>query len=298
MKKFVEGIIAQRRIILFICAVIMVIGATAYYFIPKEENPDTTIPIAMITTVYPGASPAQVEEDVTIIIEEQIEDMEHLDIIRSHTMESYSVIIAEFDNNCDWQNTKNELNTRVSHAKNNLPESCQASSVKVDVTDTTDFIISLSGDSFSDNELLTYANDIKASLEKIDGVAKIDIVGYNDRQVSVVLDAQKLDKYNVSSEQVIDLLSAQNVNIPSGSITHEGDTINVKANTEFSSIEDIENIIVHSDSVNMIVVKLNDIAEVKVVKAISSSYEQDSQPAILVCGYFDKQQNAVLIGEK
>lgn len=298
MKKYIDKIISQRKIILFLCVLLMTAGVFSYYYIPKEENPDTTFPIAMITTVYPGATPEEVEQYVTIIIEDSIADMESLAVVKSHSMDSYSVVIAEFNIDCDWQNVKYDLNSRIDQAQNKLPESCGASEVKVDLADTADFIISLSGDSLGNDELQKHANEIKSSLETIDGVSKIQIQGQQESTVDIVLNPQKLDAYNISSEQIIELVSAQNIDIPSGSIEHNDEIVSVSTNTEFKSTEDIKNIVVYKDIQTMKVLTLGDIADIKIENVQDSYYEQDGMPAILICGYFDKEQNAVLIGKQ
>jgi len=298
MKKYIDTIISQRKIILFLCALLMIAGAISYYYIPKEENPDTTFPIAMITTAYPGAAPAEVEQYVTIVLEDAIADMENLDAVKSHSIDSYSVVIAEFNIDCDWQNIKYDLNARISQAQSKLPESCSASEVKVDLADTADFIISLSGDSLDHEELQKYANEIKSSLETIEGVSKIQIQGQQRSTVKINLNPQKLDLYNLSSEQIIELVSAQNIDIPSGSIEYNDETISVSADTQFGSIDDIKNIIIYKDSQTMSVITLGGIADITIENMQDSYYEQDGRQAILICGYFDNEQNAVLIGRQ
>ncbi|RHP99800.1 AcrB/AcrD/AcrF family protein [Roseburia sp. AM51-8] len=93
---------------------------------------------------------------------------------------------------------------------------CQTSTVKTDLVSNNQFIISLSGEDYSSEELVAYADTIKDQLEDIDHVASVSIEGASTKQVVVEADIQKLQSYNVSIENILSLMQAQNLNIPAG----------------------------------------------------------------------------------
>ncbi len=298
MKNYAKNLIESRKIVLFLCAVIIVVGFAAYYFIPKSENPDTSVPFAVISTVYPGASASEVEENVTNELEDALQEIENIVKVESRTRESLSTLVVEFEPDVDWDNAKSVLGDTVMQTQDKLPESCLTSEINTNLTETTDFIITVSSDAFSAEDLAAYAQNIKMSLAAIDGISKITVEGEKTKQIDVVLDVNALDEYNLTSTDIAELISAQNVNIPSGDIKYDGDKISVTADTEFSSIRDIENIIVASESEGVGMLRLSDVADVRINYADEYSYMQDDETAILICGYFQQDKNAILIGNE
>lgn len=298
MDKFVHHLIKERKIIIFILVILIGMGMYSYYIIPKEENPKTALPVAMVTTIYPGASPTDIESLVTAKIEESISNLNDIEYISSISMNSASVIIVSFDVKVDWDMMKMELRDTVASVQSQLPAMCFESEVETNLVESTQFIISLSGSNYSMEDLATYGEEIKHQLETVDGIQRIDVEGLLDKQVNVITDIAKLDLYNISIENVLNLLMAQNINIPSGSIQYESGEINVNTPSTFSSLKDIENIVVSGSQETIGFVKLRDIANIGIDYADGYSYQQDGQNAILLTGYFKEGLNAVLVGEQ
>ena len=151
---------------------------------------------------------------------------------------------------------------------------------------------------YSQEDLVTYTQEIKDSILDVDGVERIDIDGQLDKQVNVVCDIDALNLYNISIEDIVGLMKAQNLSIPSGSIEYESGIINVNTLATFSSLQDIENIVVagsESDTIGF--VQLKDIAKVSIDYGEGFSYQQDGETAILLTGYFKDNVNGVLIGK-
>ena len=298
MRNYAKKLIESRKIVLFLCAVIIAVGFAAYYFIPKSENPDTSVPFAVISTIYPGASASEVEESVTNELEEAIQEIENIVKVESKSRESLSTMVVEFESDVDWDNAKSVLVDTIIQAQDRLPESCLASDINTNLTETADFIITVSSDAFSAEDLEAYAQNIKTSLATIDGISKINVEGERDKQIDVVLNIEALEAYNLTSTDIAELISAQNVNVPSGDIKYDGEKIAVSADTEFGSVQDIENIIVASESEGVGMLRLSDVADVRVNYGDSYSYMQDDDTAILICGYFKQDKNAILIGKE
>ncbi len=188
------------------------------------------------------------------------------------------------------------LKETVDSVQSELPEMCEESTVTSAITSNTQFIISLSGENYTSEDLAEYANTIRDELIDIEGVTSIDIIGEKTKQVSVKVDPEKLLAYNISIEDILSLMQAQNISIPSGSIEYDTGTITVDTPSIFESLKDIENTVISGSDTSVAFVKLKDVADISIEYADTNYYEQDGQNAVLIVGYFDESQNAVNIG--
>ena len=297
MDKLTKGLLHNRTIVVFFLLIIVLIGGISYYLVPKQENPDTSIAIALVTTIYPGASPEEVEEYVTDKLEEEIGTLEHVDYTTSMSMESASAIIVYYDTSVAIEDVESKLRECVSDAQSELPDMCQTSAVNTKLVANNQFIISLSGEAYSTEELASYAKTIKDELESVEHVSSVSLEGVSKKQVVVEADIQKLQSYHVSIENILSLMQAQNLNIPAGSIDYDSGTVTVTSDGLFTSLSDIENTVIGGAEDSLSFVKLKDVANVYVENTSDKYYEQDGKSCILLVGTFDEGVNAVNVGK-
>jgi multidrug efflux pump subunit AcrB len=298
MNKMIDAILRRKAIIFILLALWLVFGGFAYYAIPKQENPNTTMPGAIITTVYPGANSKEVENMVTTKIEDAVYEVGSIGSVESISMNSVSVVVVLFDFAADGAEVIPILRQKVEDAQSELPDMAFESTVNTELALTPQFIISLSGDEYSQEDLASYGVEIKKAILEVDGVSSVDIGGQLAKQVIVEVDIDALNLYNISIENIADLLMAQNLSIPSGSISYDTGLINVNTPSTFSSLSDIENIVISGSSDDLIgFVYLKDIATVSIGYDEGVAYKQNGKNAILLSGYFDEGVNGVLIGK-
>ena len=297
MDKLTKGLLHNRTIVVFFLLIIVLIGGISYYLVPKQENPDTSIAVALVTTIYPGASPEEVEEYVTDKLEDEIGTLEHVDYTTSMSMESASAIIVYYDTSVAIEDVESKLRECVSDAQSELPDMCQTSNVNTKLVANNQFIISLSGEAYSTEELASYAKTIKDELESVEHVSSVSLEGVSKKQVVVEADIQKLQSYQVSIENILSLMQAQNLNIPAGSIAYDSGTVTVTSDGLFTSLSDIENTVIGGAEDSLSFVKLKDVANVYVENTSDKYYEQDGKSCILLVGTFDEGVNAVNVGK-
>lgn len=297
MDKLTKGLLRNRTIVVFFLLIIVLIGGISYYLVPKQENPDTSIAVALVTTIYPGASPEEVEEYVTDKLEDEIGTLEHVDYTTSMSMESASAIIVYYDTSVAIEDVESKLRECVSDAQSELPDMCQTSAVNTQLVANNQFIISLSGETYSTEELASYAKTIKDELESVEHVSSVSLEGVSKKQVVVEADIQKLQSYQVSIENILSLMQAQNLNIPAGSIAYDSGTVTVTSDGLFTSLSDIENTVIGGAEDSLSFVKLKDVANVYVENTSDKYYEQDGKSCILLVGTFDEGVNAVNVGK-
>jgi multidrug efflux pump subunit AcrB len=295
----INAAIKNKKIVLFLVLITILSGLACYYYIPKQESPDVSSPAAMITTIYPGASPKDVESLVTKKIEDKIEEIDGYDYAESFSQNSASIVIVYLNNDADKDKAWRTLRDKIKDLKADLPNGVEESKIDTNLTQTAGMILSISGDNYSYEQLGNYADDIKKQLGGISGISRFDIKGKQDKQVKVQVDLSQINKYSISLEEVCGVLQAQNVEIPSGSLELATGKIKVQTPGSFTSLKDIENTIVGVSSDTGQTLKLKDIATVSMDYDDDSAYKftDNGKKAVLLAGYFQDNKNIVLIGE-
>ncbi len=300
MKKgLIYAAIKEKKVTLFLAVIVMIMGLYNYHIIPKQENPDVTAPIAQIVTIYPGASPEEVESLVTSKIEDKLTEIDGYDYSKSWSKNSVSIIVLYLDNDdADVDKAWPELRQKMDDVQSDLPEECFDIDINTNLADTAGMIISLSGEGYSYEQLGSYAESFKKELSKIEGVSRFDIDGELEKEVKVEVNVEKLNHYGLSLEDVWKILKIQNLEIPSGAIENNEAKINVKAPGHYASIHDIENTIIDISRTTGGAVRLKDIANVYMgLEDSSYKIKQEGENAVLLTGYFKDNKNIVIIGK-
>jgi multidrug efflux pump subunit AcrB len=295
----IKAAIKNKKIVLFLVFIAIISGVYCYHIIPKQESPDVSSPAAMITTVYPGASPSDVESLVTKKIEDKVEEIDGYDYCESYSENSASIVIVYLNNDADKDKAWNDLRDKIRDLKSDLPDGCEDSKINTKLTETAGMILSVSGDNYSYEQLGDYADDIKKQLSDVSGISRFDIDGKQDKQVKVDVDVNKINKYSISLEDVCNVLKAENIEIPSGDLDLSTGKIKVQTPGSFTSLEDIENTIVGVSKDTGQTIKIKDIANVHMDYDDDSNYKytNNGENAVLLAGYFQDNKNIVLIGD-
>jgi multidrug efflux pump subunit AcrB len=180
-----------------------------------------------------------------------------------------------------------------------LPSGAWAPEIETDMTESAGIILSVSGDGYTYDQLTSFAEQFKERLDVIPGIKKMEIEGDLEKQMIVEINNDKLAPYNISINDVYDLIRAQNVVIPSGSIKTEQGKINVKTPQSISSQKDIEDIIVYISEENGSVVRLKDVADIYFdYNKDDLKFRDNGKSSILITGYFKANENVVLVGKE
>lgn len=298
-KKIIQLAINNRRITLFTVALIVILGFYSYYIAPKQEAPDLNAPVALITTVYPGASAGEVEESVTRKIEDELVTIDGYGYANSYSSNSISTVILRLDYGTNINEAWTELKQKMEDLQAKLPEECSKIEINTDLVETAGMIFAIASDNYSYEELENYAEIFKKELNKIDGVSKFEIYGAQEKEVTINVDVEKLNFYQGSLSNIVDLIKAQNVEIPSGRIGKGESKKNVNTPGRFSSIDEIKETIIGVSGQTGDIIRLDNIADIEIqVNDYNSRAEYNSKRAVLVAGYFQKDKNIVLIGKE
>ena len=273
-----QGVFAD----LFSFAVI-VVGLYYAVTIKREVFPNVSFDTITVTTIFPGASPKEVEKLITNPLEQDLKEVDGIKRMTSFSAENRSIIILQLDPD---QTTEEEARADIKDivdAFNDLPDGAEDPDVKVAESKQSPVVeVSLAGD-IPELELRAVARRMEDELERIKEVAKVVPRGYEDLEFIVEADQKKLARYQLSLDNLIRSISANNVSIPGGTIEAdqpgEKEKI-VRTVGEFNSIEGIENTVVRANDLGR-AIRVKDVANVKLtMKDRSIIFHTNGVPAI------------------
>lgn len=252
--------IDNRTSIVVLTVLLTLGGLLSYLTIPKESQPSIEIPYIVVTTLYPGASPDDVESLITQHIEQEVQSINGIREIRSTSTEGVSTIVIEFDPEVSTDDAFQKVRDKVDIAKPDLPSDVEEPMVnEIDLSEFPILTINLAAD-YSLARLKEVAEDLQDELEKIPSVLEVTLLGGLDREVQVNVDLNALQGYNLTFDDVITTIRNENTNIPGGSVDVDRLNYLVRVNGEFSDPAEINDLVISAPGGQPIYVR--DVAEV------------------------------------
>ena len=204
--------------VLVLTVIIVFSGITAYMAIPRESNPEISIPNIVVNTVYPGVAPRDIETLITRPIEDELNSIADIKTLTSTSLEGVSSINVEFDAGVDMAEARQEVREKVDLARPELPDAAEEPQVfEINLSDFPILQVNISGD-YDLVRLRAVAEDLQDRLEQIPTVLDVTLAGGLEREVQVDVDLAKLKYYDLAFDDVIGAISSENVTIPGGTI--------------------------------------------------------------------------------
>jgi multidrug efflux pump subunit AcrB len=217
-------------------------GFFAYSNLTQESLPDLDIPNATVTTLWPGADPQTIEEQITQEIEDEIATLKGLKTFSSASFDSYSIIAVEFTAESDTTQAMQRLRDAVSDAQSNLPKEAESPDIQqVAVDDRPILTVTLYGDA-SDISLNNLAETLQQKIETISGVNEVNLGGARDEIIQILLDPERLLALGISPTKVSQAINAANLNQPFGEIESQKIGAVVRLEGQFLSVDDLSNL--------------------------------------------------------
>ncbi|WP_136253664.1 efflux RND transporter permease subunit [Onishia niordana] len=291
----------RHRVISWMVALLLAIGGlTSFFGLGQLEFPEFTIRNAVVSTSYPGATPRQVEEEVTLPLEKAIQEIPHLKRVSSVNSAGLSQITLELESRVQAQEMPQYwdlLRRKINDAQSRLPPGAGASVVNDDFGDVFGLLYNLTGEGYSLHDLEDHADLLQRELALIDGVQKITIAGTRAERVEVALDRERMQALNISPDQLANLLNAQNLVGDAGRVRLDGRSLALQPGGEFESVAALERLVVGRPGDGLI--RLGDIATVRrtVTDSPRRLYHANGQPALSLGIAFESGVNVVEVGK-
>ena len=262
--------IKNRTAIIVLTIALSIGGLVSYVTLPKESQPQIEFATIVVTTVYPGASPDDVESIITQEVEREVATIDGIDEVRSTSTEGVSSVIVEFLPDKDIDEAGREVREAVDLAKAEFPADVQEPIVAdIDFADFPVLTVNLLT-SGSLTDLRRTAEDLQDQIEAVPGVSGVDLLGGLEREVQVDVDVAALQGYNLSINDVVDAIRTENTNIPGGSVDVGPENYLIRVNGEFEDPNEISDFVVKAPGGTPIYVR--DIAQVRFGYKDRSSY--------------------------
>ncbi|HJX53360.1 MAG TPA: efflux RND transporter permease subunit, partial [Polyangia bacterium] len=225
--------------------VLAVFGVWAYPKIPLDMMPEIEFPIVTVTAVYPGADPETIESRVIDKLEEAISTVNGIKTLRSTSMESVGLVFVQFELERRADQAVQDVRDKVSSALKDLPKDLEPPIVeRLDINAAPIVSLALAGP-LAKRDLTSLAKDnIKQRLQAINGVGGVDIIGGQEREFQVWIDPRRLESYGLAVGDVVQMLAAQNVEIPGGRLDVGKSEFSVKTRGQVYSARELEDIII------------------------------------------------------
>ncbi|MFH1113334.1 MAG: efflux RND transporter permease subunit [Pseudomonadota bacterium] len=205
--------------VLVLLVIIVVAGVYSYVTLPREANPDITIPFVFVTTTYEGVAAKDIEKLITMPLERKLKGISDVEEIRSSSAEGLSYIAIKFLPKMDIDDAVQKVRDKVDQAKKDLPNELLEDPVitEANFSDLPIIQVVLSGP-FSLKRLKTFAEELEDQIESIPGVLEAKIIGGLDREIHVEFDLERIAAYKVPFSQLVSAVKQSNVNMPGGAM--------------------------------------------------------------------------------
>ena len=248
--------IKNRTSVLVLALIILGIGIYSYMVLPRESDPDITIPFVFVQTEYRGVSATDIETSITIKIEKKLKGLDKVKNISSVSSQGLSQINIEFLPGTDINEVLTKVKDKVDEAKNDLPSDLEndPSVFEVNISEMPIVVYSLAGTS-GPRVLKEIADDLKDDIEAVPGVLEVDVTGGQEREIRIEVDPDKLAYYRIPITSLQQAVTSENQNTSGGAITLGDGRYQLKVPGEFETPEEILSLVVATHSGNPIYLK-------------------------------------------
>lgn len=255
--------IKRPSLVIVVFSALIILGLFAFQQLKYELLPKVSAPVLTITTIYPGASPNEVESSVTKLIEDAVSGMDKVSDIRSTSMEGVSFVVIELMQSANTDFSLQDAQRKVNEVASKLPTTARTPTVSKFALDEIPVLrLGVSADMDS-RKLYQFVKDkIQPQLSRVPGVGQVALVGGEEREIKVNLDLQKLRAYGLSITQVTQLIKASNLDFPTGKIKDQDGQFIIRVAGKLRSIEDLKNLSLGESRMGG-EIKLSDVAEVE-----------------------------------
>ncbi|MBN2350781.1 MAG: efflux RND transporter permease subunit [Bacteroidales bacterium] len=222
-------------------------GVFSFFTMPRTENPTVYIPGGSVVVIYPGSSPNDLEKLIAIPIEESINELENIKQMNTTIKDGIVSIAVEFNFNTDAKEKYDEMVSKVNSVKSQLPEDIYSlETYRWTSSDVSVIQLAMVSDTAEYYVLEDYAQQLKENIEKTEGIRKVSILAFPEREVLVSFDMEKMVHMNITIDQVMNAIHSNNANIPGGSIELGNSAFSIKTTGSYENLDEIRNTVIQS----------------------------------------------------
>ena len=294
----ISEISIKRPSIIIVVFLLLILGGIASYFsLGYELVPKFDVNVITVQTVYPGAAPNEVETSVSKVIEDAVSSLENVKKIETKSMESVSVVMITLNTGADVNFLLTDAQRKINAVINDLPDDAETPSLsKFSLDDVAIMNLSVTSN-LTEKELYDLLDQkIQPVFARITGVAKVDLVGGEQREIQVSVNPEKLQGYGLTISQIQQTLAASNLDFPTGNVKTRGNQTTIRLSGKFTSLDQMRNLPITTPSGTSI--RLSDVADVQDgIKDIEKISRINQKNTILMQVFKQSDANAVEVSE-
>jgi len=253
----------HRALVIFLIAMATIFGMLSYTRLAQSEDPPFTFRVMVIRTFWPGATARQVQEEVTDRIAKKLQETPSTDFIRSYSRPGESFLFFTMKDSAPAKDVPEEwyqVRKKVGDIVATLPPGVQGPYFNDEFGDVYTNIYTLDGDGFSPAQLHDYADQLRAVLLRVPGVAKVDYFSDQEERIYVEIANTQLTRLNISPQQIAQAVNGQNAVAPAGVLTTPDDRVFVRPSGQFTDVNALADTLIR---VNNRSFRLGDIATIR-----------------------------------
>ena len=270
--------ISKSNIIYFLMFIFLAFGINAYNTLPREDFPEIITSEVFISTINPGNTPEDIERFITVPLEEAVKGVSNLVDIKSTSLENYSIISLEFDEEIDIELAKQKVRDQIDSVIsgedwptfNNVKVEPDILSMSL-AEEMPILNVNIQGD-YPTEKLKTYAEILEDRIEKLDEIKEVDILGAQDEEIEVAVDIKKMTASKVSFEDILSAIAYGNRTIAAGNIVSDGQRRTLRIMGEIENPDDLKNFVIKNEFGP---VYLDDVAEINFKESEKKSYARE-----------------------
>ncbi len=254
--------INNKTSIYILCVILSLAGIFAYNSLPKEQFPEVKFPSILVTTVYPGTSPKDIESLVSKPIEKQVKSITGVKKVTSSSVQDFSLINIEFNTDQDVDKALQRVKDAVDKAKKDLPTNMpdDPQVIDIDVSQMPIMNVHVHGN-YPLDKMKKYADDLKDRIEGLKEITRVDMVGALEREIQINVDMYKAQAANITFNDIETAIAYENMTISGGQVNMDGLKRSISVIGQYENAAEIGDIIIRGSTGATVFLK--DIAEVK-----------------------------------
>jgi multidrug efflux pump subunit AcrB len=259
MKYLIDFCIKRPLLVNLFTVMVLVVGLLSTYFLQKESFPNVEFDIIVVNTIYPGASPEDVEKLVTISLERKLKSVDGIKVTNAMSYEGFSSIYLELDPDYDIDEVYADTKDAVDSV-DDFPDDVKTPTIrKIETKHRSVIRIAINGSDESSRR--SVARKLRDRVESLSEVSRVDLSGYNAEEIQIQIDPRKLNQHELTISQVVSAIKDRNISIPGGKIEQKDAELLIRTVSEFVTVDDIADVVIRSNKQGQHV-KVKEIAKV------------------------------------
>ncbi|MBU0688826.1 MAG: efflux RND transporter permease subunit [Gammaproteobacteria bacterium] len=294
-----EWALKHQQMVVYLMVVLSIAGALSFVNLGRAEDPDFTLKIMVVRTLWPGATAQEVERELTERIEKKLQETPWVDVLKSASKPGESMVfvyLKDYTPKAEVPESWRQVRKKLDDIRHTMPEGVRGPFPNDEFGDVQVNIFALTGDGFDLADLHRYADKVALELRRVKDVKRVELIGVQDEKIFIDVQPARMALLGISPLVLVDALQKQNTVNPSGLIETDHDRIRMRVSGAYDSVERVRDT---DMQVNGRHFRLGDIAQVSrgLVDPPGPQMRVSGQPAIGIGIVMDKGGDVITLGE-